>query len=154
VSSGKLSAWFGQVAAFTDETKIWLAQHNCHFPTGGGSMTRELAEKKIVNLMQFARKAGKIVAGADACIRELNSRGLRLVVIANDSAERSVRRIEYEIKEQAPRTPLLRLGNQETLSTALGVHQTGIFGVKDKQFAARMLEYQSSIANVEEQSAN
>ncbi len=117
-------------------------------------MTREQAEKKIVNLMQFARKAGKIVAGADACIRELKSRGLRLIVIAKDSAERSVRRIEYEIKEQAPQTPLLRLGSQETLSTALGVHQTGIYGVKDKQFAARMLEYQSSIANVEEQSAN
>lgn len=117
-------------------------------------MTRELAQMKVINLLQFARKAGKIVTGADACIRELNSRGLRLVVIANDISERSVRRIEHQINELDLTTPLIRLGSQEILSNALGVHQTGIYGVKDKQFAARMLEYISSIANVEEQSAN
>ncbi len=117
-------------------------------------MTQELAEKKIINLLQFARKAGKVVTGADACIRELNSRGLRLIVIANDSSDRSVRRIKHQINELDLTTPLMRLGSQEALSNALGVHQTGIYGVKDKQFAARMLEYHSSIANVEEQSAN
>ena len=43
--------------------------------------------RKIINLMQFARKDGKLIAGTDACLREHNSRGLRLIVIASDTAE-------------------------------------------------------------------
>ncbi len=109
---------------------------------------------KIVNLLQFARKAGKIIAGTDACLRELHSRGLRLIVIAADTAARSTARIDHAIRQQGLMTPILRLSTQKELSAALGVPVTGIFGVTDKQFATRMLEYYQGIAKVEEHSAN
>ncbi|MCB5246940.1 MAG: ribosomal L7Ae/L30e/S12e/Gadd45 family protein [Candidatus Cloacimonetes bacterium] len=110
--------------------------------------------RKIVNLMQFARKAGKLTAGADACLRELHSRGLRLVIIASDTAERTAARIEAALRERGDKVATLRLGTQEELSAALGLPLTGIFGITDKQFATRMLEYSAGIAKVEEQSAN
>ena len=108
--------------------------------------------RKIINLMQFARNAGKLIAGTDACLRELHSRGLRLIIIATDTAERSAARMEAAA-EQNPAT-ILRLGTQQELSAALGVPITGIYGITDKQFATRMLEYHSGIAKVEEPSAN
>ena len=110
--------------------------------------------RKIVNLMQFARKAGKLIPGTDACLRELHSRGLRLIVIAADTAGRSVARIEAAIRDNEYRAEILRLSTQSELSAALGLPLTGIYGITDKQFATRMLEYHSGIAKVEEDSAN
>ncbi len=119
-------------------------------------MMAEKAEltRKIINLMQFARKAGKIITGADACLRELHSRGLRLIIIAEDTSARSVSRITAAVLEHGYTVSILRLGTQEELSAALGVPLTGIYGLKDKQLATRMLEYYAGIAKVEEQSAN
>ncbi len=116
--------------------------------------SRDELTRKIINLMQFARKAGKIAAGADACIRELHARGLRLIIIASDTSDRSVARINAALLEQGVHASILRLGTQQELSAALGLPLTGIFGVTDKQFATRMLEYHSGIAKVEEDSAN
>ncbi|MCB5284767.1 MAG: ribosomal L7Ae/L30e/S12e/Gadd45 family protein [Candidatus Cloacimonetes bacterium] len=110
--------------------------------------------RKIINLMQFARKAGKLISGADACLRELHSRGLRLIIIATDTAQRSAARIEAAVQQAGSSVSILRLGTQQELSAALGVPITGIYGITDKQFATRMLEYHHSIAKVEEQSAN
>ncbi|NLH93260.1 MAG: 50S ribosomal protein L7Ae-like protein [Candidatus Cloacimonetes bacterium] len=110
--------------------------------------------RKIINLMQFARKAGKLIAGTDACLRELNSRGLRLIVIASDTAERSVARMEAAARLALGNTGVTRISSQLELSAALGVPITGIYGITDKQFATRMLEYHSGIAKVEEPSAN
>ena len=114
----------------------------------------DVLTRKIINLMQFARKAGKITAGADACIRELHSHGLRLIIIAADTSERSVARINAALLEQGVHANILRLSTQQELSAALGLPLTGIFGVTDKQFATRMLEYNAGIAKVEEDSAN
>ena len=110
--------------------------------------------RKIINLMQFARKAGKLISGADACLRELHSRGLRLIIIATDTAQRSAARIEAAVQQAGSSVSILRLGTQQELSAALGVPITGIYGITDKQFATRMLEYHHGIAKVEEQSAN
>lgn len=116
-------------------------------------MMDKTAENKIINLMQFARKAGKIITGADACLRELNSRGLRLLIIAGDTSARSVSRIEAVVRENELKVSILRISTQED-SAALGVPFTGIYGITDKQFATRMLEYHSGVAKVEEHSAN
>lgn len=117
-------------------------------------MMDKTAENKIINLMQFARKAGKIITGADACLRELNSRGLRLLIIAGDTSARSVSRIEAVVRENELKVSILRISTQEESSAALGVPFTGIYGITDKQFATRMLEYHSGVAKVEEHSAN
>jgi len=40
----------------------------------------------IINLMQFARKAGKMVSGTDACLRDLRNNNLKLIIIAEDTS--------------------------------------------------------------------
>jgi ribosomal protein L7Ae-like RNA K-turn-binding protein len=96
---------------------------------------------KILNLMQFARKAGKLVAGVDACIRGMHHRHIHLIVIAGDTSERTAERIRYEIKEDGNKLLIIRAGEQAEISAALGLPVTGVFGISDKNFGAKMIEY-------------
>ncbi len=96
---------------------------------------------KVINLMQFARKAGKLVSGTDACLRAIHGRGLHLVIVASDAAERTVKRVTNAALESGRGVKTIRLGSKVGISTALGLPYTGVFGILDKQFAARMLEY-------------
>lgn len=91
---------------------------------------------KITNLMQFARKAGKLVSGADACLRALHRGKIYMMIITEDTAPRTADRITRELAMENGRVQMLRAGNQVALSEALGLPVTGIFGIIDKQFAA------------------
>ena len=50
--------------------------------------------QKMTTLLQFARKAGKLVHGYDACLRSLNHRKLYLMLIAEDTSQRTRRGVE------------------------------------------------------------
>ncbi len=96
---------------------------------------------KIITLMQFARKAGKLVCGTEATMRSVSHHQIRLVIVAADAAERTIKRMEQflELSEQAPQ--MIRLGNTENISAALGLPKTAVFGVSEKNFALKMKEY-------------
>jgi len=91
--------------------------------------------RKMTTLMQFARKAGKLVSGYDACLRALHHRKLYLVLLAEDTAPRTSRGMEDALSESQIAIPLLRAGSQSELSFALGLPKSGVFGIGDKQFA-------------------
>lgn len=98
-------------------------------------------DSKILNLMQFARKAGKLTAGIDACLRGMHRKHIHLIVIAADSSERTVKRVNFEIETSGAKLPVISFGSQQEISIALGLHQTGVFGISDKNFAAKIMEY-------------
>lgn len=106
-----------------------------------GSMSKEA---KIMNLMQFARKAGKLSAGTDACLRELHHKHIHLIIVAADTAERTVTRVKNDLREQNSKVMMIELSSQQELSAALGLHLTGVYGISDKNFAAKMIEYWQS----------
>lgn len=97
--------------------------------------------EKIMNLMQFARKAGKIVHGFDACLRSLNRKHVHVIVLATDLSEKSAMKLKKAVADLDNRVPIISLGTQNTISQALGLPITGIIGVMDKQFAAKINEY-------------
>ena len=96
---------------------------------------------RIVNLMQFARKAGKLVSSTEACLRALNRNTLFLMIVTEDAADRTANRIINATKDNGAKVPVLRLGSQTELSQALGLHLTAVYGVGDRQFAGKMMEY-------------
>lgn len=98
-------------------------------------------DSKILNLMQFARKAGKLTAGVEACLRGMHRKHIHLIVIAADSSERTVKKVNFEINASGAKLPVISFGSQEELSIALGLHQTGVFGISDKNFAAKIMDY-------------
>ncbi len=107
-------------------------------------------EDKIVNLLQFARKAGKIVHGFDACLRSMNRKQVRLIVLATDLSDKSASKLTKAVEEMDHKIPVISLGTQEIFSQALGLPMTGIIGLMDKQFAVKILDYWTAEEKVEE----
>ena len=107
-------------------------------------MDNEEKKSHIINLMQFARKAGKMVSGTDACLRDLRKNNLKLIIIAEDTSLKTVKRITDARNILESAVPIIRWGTQKELSSALGLPISGIFGIKDGQFAAKVLEYYSN----------
>lgn len=105
---------------------------------------------KVVTLMQFARKAGKLVYGYDACLRAMHHNKLYLVILAEDTAPRTQRGITLAISEQRTEIPVMVLGLQADLSAALGLPTSGVFGLGDKQFASAILKYDAEQFHREE----
>lgn len=96
---------------------------------------------KILTLMQFARKAGKLVSGMDACERALNHQLLRLLIVAEDSSERTKATITRKVENLTVPVKMIFTGTQKEISYALGLPVTGVFGISDKNFAAKMMQY-------------
>ncbi|MEN6444484.1 MAG: ribosomal L7Ae/L30e/S12e/Gadd45 family protein [Candidatus Cloacimonas sp.] len=96
---------------------------------------------KIITLMQFARKAGKLVSGFDACERSLNKKNIALVILAEDSSERTKEKIKKYAETTGNRNKIIETGNQIEISAALGLPLTGVFGITDKSFAGKIMEY-------------
>ncbi len=96
---------------------------------------------KATTLLQFARKAGKLVHGYDACLRAMHHNKLYLVLIAEDTAPRTKRGITTAILENKNHIPIMVMGSQERLSAALGLPTSGVFGLGDKQFASAIQKY-------------
>ncbi len=96
---------------------------------------------RILNLMQFARKAGKLVSGTDACARALNHQLLSLLIIAEDSSERTKTNIQRKVAGQKSPVKMIITGSQKEISYALGLPVTGVFGISDKNFAAKIKQY-------------
>ena len=45
--------------------------------------------QKICGLIGLATKAGKIVAGTDACLQEIDKRNVKLLILAIDASDRT-----------------------------------------------------------------
>lgn len=96
---------------------------------------------KILNLMQFSRKAGKMVSGLDACLRGINHHILRLVIVAEDTSARTQNSLIRANNSNPNPVKIIVTGTQKEISYALGLPVTGVFGISDKNFAAKILEY-------------
>ncbi|MDD2332761.1 MAG: DUF448 domain-containing protein, partial [Candidatus Cloacimonetes bacterium] len=96
---------------------------------------------KILSLMQFARKAGKLIHGTDACLRGIFGTTIRLLVFAADLSDNTEKRIANKTKECTRSVPQIKLLDKSQLSAALGVPESAVFGITDKQFASKILEY-------------
>ena len=98
-------------------------------------------QDKILNLMQFARKAGKVIGGSEACMRAVERGNIHLLIIASDAAGRTLKRIERHVEACQSRVKILPGQDQKNISAALGMPDTAVFGISDKNFAAKMIEY-------------
>ncbi len=89
---------------------------------------------KILTLLGFAKKAGKLSFGMDMSKDALKKHKSFLVVIASDVSQKSQREISFFANSN--NVPLIILNNIdiETVSKAVG-RKCGIISVNDKSFA-------------------
>jgi ribosomal protein L7Ae-like RNA K-turn-binding protein len=97
--------------------------------------------QKITALLQFARKAGQLVHGAEACKKNVASGKIKLLLLTKDISDNTRDRIMRITQEQERPVPVREFGTQQELSAALGLPWTAVIGVLDKNFAGKILSY-------------
>ena len=88
--------------------------------------------QKVYGLLGLATKAGKITAGTEACLEEIDKKNIKLVLMATDASERT-KKIFHE-KCEGKKIPIYELSTMEELSRAIGKNNKAVIGIKDKGF--------------------
>ena len=98
-----------------------------------------MGQNKVLTLLGFAAKAGKLFFGMDSCVNSLKKNGARLIVTAGNLSEKSRKEISFHATgNNVPVITLLDC-DIETLSKAIG-RKAGIVAVNDQGFAKAISE--------------
>jgi len=89
---------------------------------------------KILTLLGFASKAGKLSCGMDASVEAVKKGKSRLCLVANDVSPKSLKEINFFAMKNNVRVVILDDCNIDTLSAAIG-RKCGILSVNDSSFA-------------------
>lgn len=90
-------------------------------------------KEKVYGLLGLSMKAGKVVFGTESCIDMINKRKIKLLILAEDSSERTIN--NFKQKAQDNELPVYIFGNKFELSKAIGKENKTVLGVKDKNLA-------------------
>lgn len=87
---------------------------------------------RIYSMLGLARKAGKLVAGADVCSESIIKGESFLVIIANDASEKSKKRFINECTNY--NVDYRMYGDNETISHSIGRDNKIVISICDKSF--------------------
>lgn len=96
-------------------------------------------ENRVKGMIGLAKKAGKIVAGAEQCEKEIRAKKSELIIIANDITDTGLKAItdvctHYSIK-------YIRCFTKSELGNAVGASgERSVLSVNDKGFAGAILK--------------
>ena len=88
-----------------------------------------MINKKILGLIGLSAKAGKIRFGADSVETQIRKRKINLVIIAENSSERTKDKFKKLSEEND--IPYIIVGEIDELSKAIGKSNKAIIGIKD-----------------------
>ncbi len=96
-------------------------------------------KSKALNLLGFAAKAGKIGYGSESVKLGIKKNKVKLVLIAKDISEGSLKKIKFVCKNYDVRC--IECFNREELSSAVGKNNKVVLGILDSSFADKIEEY-------------
>ncbi len=88
-------------------------------------------------MIGIATKAGKVVAGTDACLEDIKNGNVRLVLIAKDASDRSKNAFKREAQKYHIES--YEVLSIEELSKSMGKVNKAVIGIKDNGFAKKMI---------------
>lgn len=97
-----------------------------------------MTKNKVSGLLGLATKAGKIVFGTEACIADIHKKKIKLLIVAEDAAERTKVKFEKICKENG--IPVFEILQIEELSKAIGKENKAVVGIKDINFSNAILK--------------
>ncbi|MDK2917433.1 MAG: hypothetical protein PWQ37_166 [Candidatus Petromonas sp.] len=100
-------------------------------------------QNKLLSILGFVQKSGNLYTGENTCELYIKKRAIRLLIISNDASENTI--IKFINLCNSKGVPYIVYGNRETLSKAIGKCNRTVFGVKDKNFANKILEIYNSL---------
>ena len=93
---------------------------------------------KVYGLLGICSKAGKIAAGTEAVIEGIYKNQIELVIVAEDTSQKTKQKIEKVCKEK--NIVIKSFGTIFDNSNAIGKVNKAIIGIKDKNLAKAILE--------------
>lgn len=93
---------------------------------------------KILTLLGFCSKAGKMSCGMDMTVEALKRGKASLVIAASDVSTKSLKEITFNADKSKVKVLVLEC-DMQTLSHAIG-RKCGILSVNDKGFAEAMVD--------------
>lgn len=90
-------------------------------------------KQNILGLLGICTKAGEICFGTDACIDLIEHNKMKLILIAEDAADRTKRNFEFLCKNNS--VPVAIYGTIEENSKAIGKVNKAVIGIKNNSFA-------------------
>lgn len=93
---------------------------------------------KILGLIGLAMKAGKVAFGADSVEDNIIKRKIKLVILSEDSSERTKNKFIDICKKN--NIPIITYGNIDSLSKTIGKSNKAILGIKDVNLAKSIKE--------------
>ncbi len=95
------------------------------------------AEQGVYTLLGLAQRAGKLTAGTDAVIAAWTRGDARLVLLAADLSENSLKRLNKACCKPAAgqNVTIWRFGGKERLGLAAGRRPCGVWSLSDVNFA-------------------
>lgn len=97
-----------------------------------------MEQNKVLRLLGLATRAGKIAFGTESTIDTINKEKAKLVIVAEDSADRTKRNIMRIAEEN--KVPVRVYGNIENLSKSIGKENKAIVCIKDSNFSKEILK--------------
>lgn len=89
--------------------------------------------QKIFGLLGLCMKSGGLAFGTQACEDLINKNKLKLIIVAEDAADRTSRNFSFLCDKNNIR--YVQFGTIEELSKTVGQKNKAVFGVKNESFA-------------------
>ena len=90
-------------------------------------------KNKVYGLIGLSMKAGKLVFGTESCWDMINKRKIKLIILAEDSSQRTIDNFKKRCKEN--NIPVYIFGNKESISKSIGKNNKTVLGIKEKNLA-------------------
>lgn len=88
---------------------------------------------KVYGLLGLCARAGKVVSGMDAVCDDLKKNKIKLIIVAEDASQKTIDNIKFLADKK--NVPIIRIGNIEDNSRAIGKENRAIIGIKDKNIS-------------------
>ncbi len=111
-------------------------------------LAKKDSEQKIISILHFCRKAGKLKFGVDASIQSLKFHKSKLILVSSDISEGSLNKILNHLKNN--KTIAVMFSNKNDISLSLNIRETAVFSINDKNFSNGILKVANEEAQVEQ----
>ncbi len=92
-----------------------------------------MSNSKVYGLLGLTAKAGKITFGSEACEEAIAKKKIKLLIIAEDSSEKTKKHFKEKCEEN--KIEFYLFGNIESISKAIGKANKAVIGINDKNLA-------------------
>ena len=88
---------------------------------------------KVNGLLGISSKAGAILAGTDLVLEEMSKKRVKIVIIASDASEKTIKNIKYYCEKN--NVEMFIYGTINDNSKAIGKHNKAVIAIKDQNLA-------------------